>query len=102
MEYEAIDESKEYNVYPARFLVSTLFGLVQMMTSVLMNTLNPIASELSIVYNYEPIIINLGTLCLIQVDCCICSCTQSLRFLLLTSSTVWELVQALSWDQFSA
>jgi FLVCR family feline leukemia virus subgroup C receptor-related protein len=52
MEYQAIDEGKEYKVYPTRFLVSGLFGLIQMMTSVLMNTLNPIASELSIIYDY--------------------------------------------------
>lgn len=70
MEYQAIDEEKEYKVYPTRFLVSTLFGLVQMMTSVLMNTLNPIASELAIVYSYEPIVINLGTGCATQAVCC--------------------------------
>lgn len=69
MEYQAIDEDKEYKVYPTRFLVSTLFALVQMMTSVLMNTLNPIASELAIVYSYEPIIVNLGTIALTQAAC---------------------------------
>lgn len=48
MEYTPIPDFK---VYPQRFLVTTLFGLVQMMTSVLMNTLTPIAAYLSIIYN---------------------------------------------------
>lgn len=60
MDYQEIDEEKEYKVYPQRFQVSILFALGQMMTSVLMNTLNPIAAELSFIYGYEPYIINLG------------------------------------------
>lgn len=39
-----------------------------MMTSVLANTLGPIASELSVIYDEEPIVINLGIVEVIQVD----------------------------------
>ena len=61
MSYKDIDE-EQYPVYPKRFLVTGLFGLIQMMTSILMNTINPIASDLSVVYGYSPIIINLSGL----------------------------------------
>ena len=49
-------------MYPQRFLVTTLYSLGQMMTSVLMSTINPIAADLSIVYQYSPIVINLSGL----------------------------------------
>lgn len=39
-----------------------LFGLVQMMASILMNTINPIAAGLSVIYGYPPIMINLAGL----------------------------------------
>jgi len=36
----------KFTVYPKRFLVVTLFSLAQLMTSVLINTLTPIAKYL--------------------------------------------------------
>lgn len=51
MSYKPIDADSQYPVYPQRFLVTGLFGCVQMMTSVLMNTVNPVASDLTIIYN---------------------------------------------------
>jgi hypothetical protein len=42
---EPLDD--DFKVYPTRFLVVILFALVQMMTSVLMNTLTPVAAYLS-------------------------------------------------------
>lgn len=59
MSYKPIDSDSQYPVYPQRFLVTGLFGCVQMMTSVLMNTVNPIASDVSIIYGQAPIVINL-------------------------------------------
>lgn len=49
-------------MYPARFRVVGLFILVQMMTSVLLNTLTPIAAYLSDIYNQDSVIVNLGGL----------------------------------------
>ena len=62
MSYHSLDDELQYPVYPQRFVVTGLFGLIQMMTSVLMNTINPIASYLSLVYGYPSIVINLGGL----------------------------------------
>ncbi len=39
-----------------------LFALVQLMTSVLLATLNPIAEYLTEIYDQEPIVVNLGAL----------------------------------------
>ena len=61
LEYNQIVEP-EFKMYRSRFLVVGLFMLVQMMTSVLMNTLTPIASYLTVVYGYGPVVINLGGL----------------------------------------
>lgn len=61
MNYNEIVEP-EFKMYRSRFLVVGLFTLVQMMTSILLNTLTPIASLLTVVYGYGPVIINLGGL----------------------------------------
>ena len=61
MSYQVLDEH-QYPVYPQRFLVTGLFGMIQMMTSILMNTINPIASDLTVIYGYSPIVINLSGL----------------------------------------
>lgn len=57
-----VDQEAQYPVYPQRFVVTGLFGLIQMMTSILMNTINPIAAALSVIYGYQPFAINLGGL----------------------------------------
>lgn len=49
MDYQTLQDA-QYPVYPQRFLVTGLFGLIQMMTSILMNTINPIAAALSVIY----------------------------------------------------
>lgn len=51
-----------FKLYPKRFVVVTLFSLVQMMTSVLINTLTPIAKSLQTLYGQDPIIVNSGSL----------------------------------------
>jgi MFS transporter, FLVCR family, feline leukemia virus subgroup C receptor-related protein len=61
MDYKTLP-SQEFKVYPYRFVVVGLFALIQMMTSVLLATLNPIAEYLTEVYDQEPIVINLGAL----------------------------------------
>mgnify|MGYP000494066624 CR=1 FL=1 len=40
----------EFRLYNKRYLIVILFALSQFMTSVLLNTLNPIAAYLSIIY----------------------------------------------------
>lgn len=62
MDYKPIDEVVQYPVSPQRFVVTGLFGLIQMMSSVLLNTVNPIASDLSTIYNETPIVVNLSGL----------------------------------------
>ena len=63
MDYQVLkDQEPQYPVYPSRFLVTGLFGLIQMMTSILMNTINPIAAALAVIYDYQPFAINLGGL----------------------------------------
>lgn len=57
-----LNEDDEYKVYGTRFIVVTLFGLAQMMTSIGMNTLNPIATLLSEIYDEPAFFINLGGL----------------------------------------
>jgi len=55
-------EHEQFKVYPKRFLIVFLFSLIQMMTSVLLNTLTPIASYLVIIYDQNPVVVNLGGL----------------------------------------
>jgi MFS transporter, FLVCR family, feline leukemia virus subgroup C receptor-related protein len=57
---EPLDD--DFKVYPTRFLVVILFAFIQMMTSVLMNTLTPVAAYLSEIYNEDPVVVNLGSL----------------------------------------
>ena len=52
----------DFKVYPKRYLVVVLFALVQMMTSILLNTLTPIASYLSEIYDQDTVVVNLGSL----------------------------------------
>lgn len=49
-------------MYPKRFLVTGLFALAQLMISVLLNTLNPIAAYLTVIYDQHPVTVNLGGL----------------------------------------
>ena len=49
-------------MYPQRFLVTGLFGLAQLMISVVLNTLNPIAAYLTDLYNQDSVVVNLGGL----------------------------------------
>ena len=53
---------EEFKVYPKRFFIVFLFSLSQMMTSCLLNTLTPIASYLAIIYDQDPVVVNLGGL----------------------------------------
>jgi len=53
---------EEFKVYPKRFFIVFLFSLIQMMTSCLLNTLTPIASYLAIIYDQDPVVVNLGGL----------------------------------------
>ncbi len=43
--------SHQYKVYPYRYAVVILFALIQLMTSVLLSTLNPIAEYLTEIYD---------------------------------------------------
>jgi FLVCR family feline leukemia virus subgroup C receptor-related protein len=52
----------EFQVYPKRYLVVFLFSLAQLMTSVLINTLTPIAKFLEIIYDQDPLVVNSGAL----------------------------------------
>ncbi len=52
----------EYVMYPQRYLVVTLFGMAQLMISVLLNTITPIAAFLAIIYDQDPVVVNLGGL----------------------------------------
>jgi MFS transporter, FLVCR family, feline leukemia virus subgroup C receptor-related protein len=61
MDYKEISEP-EFKMYGSRHAVVGMFALVQMMTSILLNTLTPIASYLTEVYGYDPVVINLGSL----------------------------------------
>lgn len=49
-------------MYPKRHVIVLLFSLAQMMTSILINTLTPIAKYLESIYGQDPLIINLGAL----------------------------------------
>ncbi len=51
-----------YKVYPYRYIVVVMFALVQMMTSVLLATLNPIAKFLTEIYDQQSLTVNLGAL----------------------------------------
>jgi len=52
----------EFRVYPKRFVIVFLFSLAQLMTSVLINTLTPIARYLEIIYDQNPLVVNSGAL----------------------------------------
>lgn len=52
----------QYKVYGYRYVVTGLFGLIQLMTSVLLATLNPIAKYLTVIYDQSPAVVNLGGL----------------------------------------
>ena len=54
--------SQQYKVYPYRYAVVMLFALIQLMTSVLLSTLNPVAEYLTEIYDQQPIVVNLGAL----------------------------------------
>lgn len=56
------NEENEFKVYPKRFLVVILFALSQFTISVLLNTLNPIAVALTLIYDQSSTIVNLGGL----------------------------------------
>lgn len=45
-----------------RFLIVALFGLAQLMVSVLVNTITPISAYLAIIYDEDPVTINLAGL----------------------------------------
>lgn len=49
-------------MYPKRYLIVFLFSLAQMMTSVLINTLTPIAKYLETIYAQDPLVVNSGAL----------------------------------------
>lgn len=55
-------QEPEFKVYPKRFLVSGLFALSQLMISVVLNTLNPIAAYLTDIYDQHSVTVNLGGL----------------------------------------
>jgi FLVCR family feline leukemia virus subgroup C receptor-related protein len=52
----------EFKMYPRRYLIVVLFSLAQMMTSILINTLTPIAKYLEYIYDMDPLVINSGAL----------------------------------------
>ena len=52
----------DFIVYPKRFLIVALFGMSQLLTSCLINTLTPIAKSLQVIYDQEPIVVNSGAL----------------------------------------
>ena len=56
------DSVVEYKVYPQRFFVTFLYVLVQFMTAVLVNTFTPIAAYLALIYNEDPLYVNLAGL----------------------------------------
>lgn len=57
-----IDTSEDFILYKKRFFVVFLFAFSQLMISVLLNTLNPIAAFLCIIYHQDPVVVNLGGL----------------------------------------
>ena len=49
-------------MYPKRFFIAFQFMLVQMMTAILVNTFTPIAAYLAVIYDKDPVVINLAGL----------------------------------------
>ena len=49
-------------MYPARYFVTLIYSFALIMTSILLGTLNPIASNLVDIYGYSHLVINLGGL----------------------------------------
>ena len=52
----------EYLVYPKRFFVVAVFSLAQMMISILVNTITPIAAYLTNIYDETTVVANLSSL----------------------------------------
>jgi fucose permease len=59
---EELDLSLEFKLYKRRYFIVILFGFSQFIISVLLNTLNPIASFLCTIYGQTSVIVNLGGL----------------------------------------
>jgi FLVCR family feline leukemia virus subgroup C receptor-related protein len=59
---EDIDLTLEFKLYRRRYLIVILFGFSQFIISVLLNTLNPIASFLCIIYDQTSLVVNSGGL----------------------------------------
>lgn len=52
----------QFVVYPKRFFIVGIFALCQMMISILVNTMTPIAAYLTQIYNESAVVVNLGSL----------------------------------------
>lgn len=52
----------EYTLYPKRFFIVAIFSLSQMMISILVNTITPIAAYLTQIYDQTTLVVNLGSL----------------------------------------
>jgi FLVCR family feline leukemia virus subgroup C receptor-related protein len=59
---QSLTPEGEFKVYPKRFFIVFQFTLIQMMTAILVNTFTPIAAYLSIIYDEDPVVINLSGL----------------------------------------
>ena len=56
------ESSEEFILYPKRFFVVGIFSFAQMMISILVNSLTPIAAYLTEIYDQSVIVVNLGSL----------------------------------------
>lgn len=48
-----MEADNEFKLYPMRYVIVIMFAFAQFMVSVVLNTLNPIAAYLRIIYNQD-------------------------------------------------